>query len=423
MKAAENTRPAVDPPVAAEPALLDKVSYLSRQPILDRRGAELGYELHFHAMPEQRLEGGLSPVSRGMLDTLALFGVERFTGGALGFVACTQEVLTGELLEGVPTEHTVLEIPPFAELSPKLVRSIRELTEAGFKLALAGYGADDPRQGLLPVVDYVKVDIAAIESPQWGRLRKGLYGSKAAIVAENIHSHAGYGKARAAGLQYFQGYYFCHPELIPNGKLPAAHAHRFEILQELFRDPLDLKALCPLVSRDPSLVYRVLRFANSPVCALRSPVTSVESAIMVMGDAAFRRIATLAIQCTLSQDQSPELLRMALLRASFCAQAAPHCGLQAEEMYLMGMLSLLPAMLQVPMNVVLEGLPLREPIREALAGRPRREGCLLAWLEDVEANNIAGCEGTAEQYGLDTHLLAQIYLEAMDAVSKDVWMD
>lgn len=423
MKNEETSPSAVTGSRADAQVLMEKVSYLSRQPILDRRATVVGYELHFYETPEQGVEGELSSASRGMLDSLALFGVERFTGGTLGFVACTQEVLTGELLEGVPTQNTVLEIPPFAELSAKLVRSCRELTEAGFKLALAGYVADDPRQALLPVVDYVKVDIAAIDSAQWGHLRKGLYGSKSAIVAENVHSYAGYGKARAAGLQYFQGYYFCHPELIPKGTLPAAHAHRFEILQELFKDPLDLKALCPLVSRDPSLVYRVLRFANSPLCALRVPVTSVESAILVMGDAAFRRIATLAIQCTLSQDQSPELLRMALLRARFCAQAAPHCGLQPEEMYLMGMLSLLPAMLQVPMHVVLEGLPLREEIREALAGRPRREGCLLAWLEDVEANNIAGCEGTAEQYGIDTHVLAQIYLEAVDAVSKDAWID
>lgn len=423
MKSEESLPSAVALDGVNDRLLVDKVSYLARQPILDRRGTVFGYELHFHGTPEGTVEGELSAASRGMLDALALFGVGRFTGGAWGFVACTPEVLTGELLEGISTPLTVLEIPPFAELSAKLVRSCRELTEAGFKMALAGYVADDPRQALLPIVDYVKVDAAAIDSPQWGHLRKGLYGSRAAIVAENIHSYAGYGKARAAGLQYFQGYYFCHPDLIPNGKLPAAHAHRFEILQELFKDPLDLKALCPLVSGDPSLVYRVLRFANSPVCALRVPVRSVESAILVMGDAAFRRIATLAIQCTLSQDQSPELLRMALLRARFCAQAAPHCGLQSEEMYLMGMLSLLPAMLQVPMNAVLEGLPLREEIREALAGRPRREGCLLAWLEDVEANNIAGCEGAAEQYALDTHVLAQIYLDAMDAVSAEMWID
>lgn len=397
----------------------ENVGYLARQPILDRRGAIFAYELHFHGVPERQGESGLSPASRGLLDALALFGVERFTGGGWGFVACTLEVLSDELVEGLPTQLTVLEIPKCAELSPRLVRACHNLSAAGFRLALAAFEPDDPRHALLPDIDFVKVDRSAIDSAAWGRLRKGLYGTKAILVAENIHTHEDFCKARAAGVQYFQGYYFCHPELIPNGKLPADHAHQFEILQELFKDPLDLRALCPLVSRDPSLVYRVLRFVNSPICAVRSPITSLESAIMILGDATFRRIATLAIQCTLSQDQSPELLRMAQLRARFCAQAAPLCGMNPDEMYLLGMLSLLPAMLRTPMETILQGLPLRPEIRDALAGSQRRERCLLAWLEDLEANHIAGCERTAEEYGLDTHVLAQVYLEAMEDAAGD----
>lgn len=397
----------------------ERVGYVARQPILDRRGAVFGYALHFHGVAEQRADAGLSPASRGLLDALALFGVERFTGGAWGFVACTPEVLMGELMEGLPTQLTVLEIPRCAELSPKLLRACRNLAKAGFRLALAEFEPDDPRQPLLPEIDYVKVDMAAIDSAAWGHLRKELYGSNAIVVGQNIHAHDDYCKARAAGVQYFQGYYFCHPELIPNGKLPIQHAQQLEILQELFKDPLDLKSLCPLVSRDPSLVYRVLRLVNSPICAVRLPVTSIELAIMILGDAAFRRMATLAIQCTLSQDQSPELLRMALLRARFCAQAAPLCGLDAEEMYLLGMLSVLPAMLQVSMETILQGLPLRSQIHDALSGCHIRERSLLFWLEDLDSNNISGCEHTAEEYGLDTHVLAQIYLEAMQEVSAD----
>lgn len=394
------------------------VSYLARQPILDRRGAVYGYQLRFHGLAEAKDASELAPESRGILDALALFGIERFTAGAWGFVACKAELFRGELLAGLPTQLTVLEIPRSAELSPQLVRSCKTLSQMGFKLALAGYEADDPRQALLPVIDYVKVDVAAIDSSGWGHLRKGLYGTASRLIAEEIHSHGGYCKAKAAGLEYFQGYYFCHPELIPNGQLPTGHAHRFEILRELFKDPLDLKALCPLVSRDPAFVYRLLRYVNSPICAVRSPITSVVSAIMILGDAMFRRMATLAIQCTLSQNQSPELLRMTLLRARFCALAAPLCGLDAEEMYLLGMLSLLPAMLQTPMETILHGLPLRTEIRDALLGIQVKERCLLSWLEDLETSNIAGCESTAEAYGLDSHLLAQAYMDAIQQMAE-----
>jgi c-di-GMP phosphodiesterase len=192
-----------------------------------------------------------------------------------------------------------------------------------------------------------------------------------------------------------------------------------QILRELFKDPLDLRTLVPLVSRDPSLVLRVLRFVNSPICAIQNSVTSVESALMILGDKTFRRIAMLAIQCTLARDQSPELLRMSQTRAIFCSNAAKLAGFDAEEMYLLGMLSLLPAMLQVPMNTILPGLPLRKEIRDALAGSGIRDRCLLSWLEALETNDIAECEAIAARYGLSKNALAETFLKALEQVVKE----
>lgn len=399
------------------------MGYLARQPILDRRGSVFGYELHFHAAQEgSEAQGGdtaLSAGSRGTLDTLALYGVERFTGGAWGFVPFSLEVLTRELLEGLPPSLTVLEVPACEEVTETLARECVRLRELGFRLALSDYKLDDPRQSLLAQAQYVKVTIATIDSLAWSALCGQLAGCEATVIADGIHSHSDYRKARAAGLQYFQGFYFCNPELFPNGTVPADRAHHLEILRELFKDPLDLKTLCPLVSRDPSLVYRVLRFVNSPACAVRNPVTSIESALVLLGDTTFRHIAALAIQCTLSKGHSPELLRMAQIRARFCERAAQLSGLDKEEMYMVGMLSLLPAMLQVPMQTILPNLPLRPAICEALAGAPRRERCLLAWIEALEANDIAECEEIAAEFELDKNRLAQLYLEAVDEVTQD----
>jgi EAL and modified HD-GYP domain-containing signal transduction protein len=354
-----------------------------------------------------------------MLDVLSFFGAERFTGGAWGFVQCGPEVLTGDLFGGLPPVMTVLEIPRCENVRPAYVRACLRLREMGFRLALSDYVVDDPREPLLDLVHHVKIDFANLDSPYWQRLCNQLYRTQATVVADNIHTHEAFRKARAAGVQYFQGFYFCHPELFPNGTVPADRAHHLEILHELFKDPLDFKSLVPLVSCDPSLVCRVLRFVNSPICAVRNPVTSLETALLILGDKIFRRVATLAIQCTLSQDQSPELLRMAQTRSRFCSDAAILASLDPDEMYLMGMLSLLPAMLQVPMQTILPGLPLRKEICDALAGSTVRERCLLSWLEALEANDIAECEAIAAQYGLSTTMMAQTYMNAVEAVANE----
>jgi EAL and modified HD-GYP domain-containing signal transduction protein len=405
--------------LTAEGAWPSGVGYVSRQPILDHCGGVFGYELHCHESFKKG-EAKNSHVSYDMSDALALFGVERLAVGSWGFVSCSLEMLMEDMFEALPPAMTVLEIPNCSEPSEKLIRSCRKLKEAGFRLALLDFEAGDTKNPLIDLVDYVKVEPRNFEAAAWARLRKPLHDAKVTVVADKIHTHQAYSKARALGIQYFQGFYFCHPELVPNGKIPANRLPHMEILRQLFRDPLDLMTLCPLVSRDASLVYRVLRYVNSPVCAIRQPVTSIQEAIMILGDAAFRRIAALAIQSALNQDQSPELLQMALVRARFCAQAASLCGLDTEEQYLLGMLSLLPPMLRVPMEAILHELPLRVAIRDALAGTAVKERVLLAWIENLEENRTAGCDQISMEYGLDRNVLAVLYLDSLEDGNKPV---
>lgn len=379
-----------------------RVGYLARQPILNRSGVVFGYELRYHDPAEARDD------ATGLIDALALLGVDRFAGVHWAFVRCTPQMLLDEMLEGLPPSMLVLEFPAPDEPSPKLLRACRRLREAGFRFALTGFEPSGHRDPWMEVVDYLKVEVKALQTPGWEYLSAG-----AMVIADDVQTHDLYRTARAAGIPYFQGFYFCRPDLIPDAKIPANRVAHLEILRELFKDPLDLKTLSPLVERDPSLIYRVLRLVNSPFCAVHQWVTSIESAIILLGDAKFRRIATLAIHCALNQDQSPELLNMALIRARFCATAAHLCGLHPEEQYLLGMLSLLPPMLGVPMELILSGLPLRDTIQNALAGIPVRERCLLAWIEELEQDRIAECDAIAARFGLEKDELVRLYLNAL----------
>lgn len=395
----------------------NRVGYLARQPILNRRGGLLGYELRYHPpsdIPRDAKHSG----NDGILDALALFGVDRFAAGQLAFIPCTAQMLLDEVFEALPSFRMVLEIPPSQEASPKLLRACRKVKQAGFHLALTEFEPGSDRDPLLDSVDYVKVHAKFLGSREWECFCRQSDSSAATVIADNVQTHDAYRAARAAGLKYFQGFYFCSPDLIPNSTIPASRVQHLEILRELFKDPLDWKTLGPLVERDASLIYRVLRFVNSPICAVRQPVTSLEMAVVLLGDATFRRIATLAIQCGLNQDQPPELLNMALVRARFCAAAAPLCGIEPEEQYLLGMLSMLPPMLGVPMEQILSGLPLREPIQNALAGVSVRERCLLAWIEELEHDRITECDAIAAHWKLEMHELVRLYSDALDSAYR-----
>ncbi len=387
---------------------------LIRQPILDSRGNVFAYEL---LIQEDVSEAGATTSERAshpILDTLSLFGLEHFTGGPSAFLRCTaREIIDGLVLD-LPGASTVLEIGNEDDPSSRLIQSCRKLKESGFRLAFRDFSTQEVGRFPLQMLDYVKVNSDHLDTPEWVRLCNMLHGASAIIVAERVHTQDAYRRARTAGIRYFQGYYFCTPELIRKGRIPANSLYHVEILKELFKDPLDLKMLCPLVMRDASLVYRVLRFANSPLCAIRAPVNSLDSAIMILGDTTFRRIATLAIECALNQNQSPEIVNMALVRARFCAHAAALCELNPDEQYLLGLLSLLPAMLRAPMEAIVRELPLRAGICQALLGEPVKERCLLSWIELLERNETGGSDALAQLHGLNLRDLNEIYIKALD---------
>jgi len=186
-----------------------------------------------------------------------------------------------------------------------------------------------------------------------------------------------------------------------------------QILKLLHEENLDLSKLTRLVKREASLTYRLLRLVNSPLFAMQQKVVSIQSALVAVGERAFRQIATLAIASELNGNQPPEILRMAFVRGRFCEAAAEHFGLDKTEQYLLGMLSMLPAMLQSPMEDLTPMLPLREEIREALNGKQNPERGLLQWLECYERDDWGHCSNITQGSLENQQLLMACYAESI----------
>jgi len=387
--------------------------YVARQPILDKRARVHGYELLFRAGPETAFRGDGDMATRTMLDNTVMFGLEKLTGGLPAFVNCTQEALTEELVDVLPPSMTVLEILESLEPTPDLVAACRKLKGAGFRLALDDFVWHPKFEPLVELADYIKVDFVLTGAQERKRLIGMLAGSPVTMLAEKVETQEEYKQACDEGFTLFQGYYFCRPLVLENRKVPANRLSQIEILQMMQSDSLDLRALTRLVKRDTSLTYRLLRLVNSPMCAVRQEVRSIQAALLAVGEDAFRRIATLAITSELGANQPAELLRMAFVRGRFCEEASGLRGLDATEQYLLGMLSLLPAMLRIPMTELTPALPLRDEIRRALEGAAIEERSLLTWLELHERGDWAACDREAKVHGIDEEALLRIYAEAV----------
>jgi|CZKL01.1.fsa_nt_gi c-di-GMP-related signal transduction protein len=393
--------------------LTGALRYIARQPILDARSRVHGYELLFRSAPEGGFCGDGELATRTMIDNTVLFGLEKLSGGMPAFVNCTAEILTGQQVSILPPSMTVLEVLESVEPMPRLLAACRELKMLGFRLALDDFVWNPSLEPLIRLADYIKIDFAACSQADRREALAHLRGRPLALIAEKVEIREEFEQARAEGFVLFQGYYFCRPILLANRKVPANKLRHFEMLRVLHEDPLNLGKLNEFVKRDASLTFRLLRLVNSPLSAIRQEITSIKSALLAVGDDMFRRIATLAIASELNAGEPVEILRVAFTRARFCELAAELCARDASEQYLLGMFSMVPAMLHTSMSEIAPHLPLREEIRDALLGTPDDERLLLEWLAANEHQDFLHCDTIAQSLGLRPYCLQQCLNDAM----------
>jgi EAL and modified HD-GYP domain-containing signal transduction protein len=400
-------------PKAAFPDSAGGLRYVARQPILDLRGRVHGYELLFRSGPVTYFRGDGEMATRTMIDNAVIFGLERLTGGLPAFINCTRKTLTEGYVNILPPSMTVLEIEAGVEATPNLIAACRNLKIAGFRLALDDFSWTPDIEPLVRMADYIKVDFTQLARVGRLYLRDKLCDAPVAMVAQKVETQEDYQQAREEGFSLFQGYYFCRPTLQAHHKIPANRIFQIEILELLQGGALDMTRLSGLVKRDPSLTYRILRLVNASAVSAHQQVRSIEEAMIAVGEEAFRRIATNAITSELSDEQPSEVLRMSYIRGRFCELAAAGAALNPTEQYLLGMLSMLPAMMGLPMEELAPALPLREEIARALGGEDNPERKCLDWIEFHERGDWAACDRIIQKNLLNAEEIVRCYEEAV----------
>jgi len=387
--------------------------YVARQPILDASGRLHAYELLFRSGPDAVFRGDSELATRTMFDNTVVFGLESLTDGLPAFVNCTLEALTGTLVELLPPHLTVLEILETVEPTAQLLAACHRLKARGFRLALDDFVWEPRFVPLIELADYIKIDFL-LSGPEVRRdLLHRLQGKPIQLLAEKVETQEQFQEARAEGFTLFQGYYFCRPTLLSQRSVPANSHEYFQLIAHIQKQPLDLNAICPMIKRDAALTYRLLRLVNSPIYPHHGEIRSIRSAILTVGEDAFRRLAILLATSNLASPSDSELLHMALVRARFCELAAVPCGLDATEQYLLGMFSLLPTMLRASLEDIAAKLPLRPAISNALRGEACPERTPLAWIEAYELADWLRCDALCAHHGVHPDALHQAAQQAI----------
>ena len=186
------------------------------------------------------------------------------------------------------------------------------------------------------------------------------------MLAEKIETEAQYQFYYDLGFDLFQGYYFARPHVVKGQRLSENQLVVMQLLARINDPEVDIDELSQLIAQDASLSYKLLRYINSAALNLPRTVDSISQAVVYLGLAKIRGLATL-MSLTGFKDKPVELLTSALVRGHLCEYLAKSdTDSDASSGFTVGLLSILDVLLDMSMQDILRELPLSQKLVDAL---------------------------------------------------------
>ncbi|MGA7218456.1 MAG: HDOD domain-containing protein, partial [Candidatus Sulfotelmatobacter sp.] len=358
-------------PSDANPPAKPGARFVARQPILTADEKVFGYELLFRDGVENFFRNpDADEASRSALNTSMLIGLNVLCDGKRAFVNCTRDTLLKDYITLLPSGQTVVEVLETVPVDDEVVAACRRLKEAGYMIALDDFAVDDHRQPLTDLADIIKVDLKATSPADAAAMVKRYGPWRCRMLAEKVETREEFLATQKSGFLYFQGYFFRRPETLTTHEIPANRLNYLRMLTAVSQRELDLRQIENLVKGEASLCYRLLRYLNSAAFGFGSEIHSVRHALSILGEKEVRRWIRLVATLAAGQGKPSDLVLAALVRARFCELLSPRIQRGDSDLFLMGMLSLMDTILEIPMRQVLDSVPIDMESKSALLGGP-----------------------------------------------------
>lgn len=357
--------------------------YLGRQPILDQQQQLLAYELLFRNGQANFADvtDGVAATATVISNAFTELGVGDALGDNLGFINVDEHFLFSELLELLPTHSVVLEILETVPPSAEVIARCQELKDKGYTLALDDFIHITPEYAeLLTLADIIKVDIQPLSEAELRALAIQLkpYGKR--LLAEKVDSREQMELCRSLGFDLFQGYYFAKPTIIAGKKLDHSQLALMRLMGLLLADA-DTAELEAALKPEPGLIVNLLRLTNSAGSGTLVRITSLKHAITVLGRRQLQRWLQLLLFASGKHGSTRNpLLQLAATRGrlmELLAGAMKKEGSFSDEAFMVGIMSLMPTLLSLPIEEIIAPLPISLRAQEALRDNKGELGELL----------------------------------------------
>ena len=415
MNAPKSGEAAVTPPSPVSDLAPDV--FVARQPIFDRHEKVYAYELLFRAgLDNYCPQGDLNHAAAHVLENAWLtFGLNTLIGSKRAFVNFTRQLLVTGYGTTLPVKSTVIELLETVEPDPDVVEACRKLKAEGYLIAADDYVHRPELEPLIEMVDIVKVAFRDADPEEQAQAVRRIAGDRPKLLAEQVETPEEYKQAVDLGFSYFQGYFFCKPEVLSGRALTGSRLSHLKLFQAVNRPELSIDELESVIKNDVSLTHRFLKYLGSAAFSWRAPISSVRQGLVLLGKAPVQRWVSLIALSEMGRDKPQEVLVNAAVRAKCCETLARGIGMPAREseLFLLGALSLIDAMLDQPMEEVLAQLPISDDLKSALTGQTNELRPVLDYVTSYERGDWSTCGELAPTLGVQDETTPGLYRDAI----------
>jgi EAL and modified HD-GYP domain-containing signal transduction protein len=396
-----------------------KVSvFVARQAIFNRRQKVVAYELLFRDSPKNFFpdiaEG--QATARLIMENQLNLGTRHITSGKKALINIGPESLELDLCAFLPCQDVVIELLESIEPTDTNYELCRELFHSNFNLALDDFVYKPQWDRFLKLVKLIKFDITITPLNDIHPIIKKLKDHKQIkLLAEKIETQEEYEVAAGMGFDYFQGYFFAKPTMMKHNDIDYNYGLVVAIYAEIMGPNPDLTKIAALFELDAALAYKLLRLINSGVFPIQSKIASLKQALVYLGQERLKKFVSLIVTAHTAGKKPAELMQVCVVRARFCELIAKKVAKhQSGEAFLTGLFSLLDAILDQPMSLLVEKLPFQDEIKAALLEEKNTLYYILKVVKAYETGSWWALEQAVIFLNIQSDILPELYQKSVD---------
>ncbi|MFT4810139.1 MAG: EAL and modified HD-GYP domain-containing signal transduction protein [Paraglaciecola sp.] len=392
---------------------------MARQPILDRAKKLFAYELLLRDSLDNIFPKNINEdvATAKIIEGLEFnLGLESLTQGSIAFINFTHD----SIINGYPLlldkEKIVVEILETAKPGKKLLAACIDLKDKGYSIALDDYEHDSNWKHFFPYVDIIKLDYSLTSEQQFQEIIAALKPfPHIKLLAEKIETYAEFQHAIIIGCEYYQGYFFSRPEMIKTVAFNPSQIAIVNLWSEINKAELDFKKITSIFEDDINLSFKLLRYVQSPIFKRDAAIQSIKQAILVLGIEELKRFISLLFTVQFSIGKPKALTVMALSRGRFCelmVNATLPINSQPSA-FLIGLLSLIDAMVDGDIQELMDKLPLHQDMKDAIINRKGESANFLKLCELFEKADWENIELFCQQINVDPEQSCGLFKDAL----------